>query len=119
VSEKDTGELYTWGIGPLGHKGSSNPIKPKPEKVLGALEYKVVISIACGREHMACVTGTYAIEPFQQYFRLTSWQRPPSNALARDRRRRVVHLVCYCAQRLNVDARHLAAAAETFLRGDS
>jgi alpha-tubulin suppressor-like RCC1 family protein len=54
----DTGELYTWGIGPLGHKGASNPIKPKPEKVLGALENKRVISVACGREHMACVTGT-------------------------------------------------------------
>lgn len=52
----DTGELYTWGIGPLGHKGASNPIKPKPEKVLGALENKRVISVACGREHMACVT---------------------------------------------------------------
>jgi alpha-tubulin suppressor-like RCC1 family protein len=50
--------LYTWGIGPLGHKGSSNPIKPKPEKVMGALEYKRVVSVACGREHMACVTDT-------------------------------------------------------------
>eukprot|EP00656_Telonema_subtile_P046328 TRINITY_DN5272_c0_g1_i1.p1 TRINITY_DN5272_c0_g1~~TRINITY_DN5272_c0_g1_i1.p1 ORF type:complete len:1086 (+),score=432.55 TRINITY_DN5272_c0_g1_i1:162-3419(+) len=54
-----TGDVYTWGYGGngrLGHDDYHNQEEPRLVKTLRGMDRKVIVKIACGDSHTACVS---------------------------------------------------------------